>query len=97
MEARIKPKLLYPKKPSRGPQCHYIFLNAECSTTTSKIITKKKRRKEGEEERMEEGKILLLGIRGLKMKKTNMLSPSSKDHRKATANSHVMKFRTHKC
>ena len=58
---------------------------------------KKKRRKEGEEERMEEGKILLLGIRGLKMKKTNMLSPSSKDHRKATANSHVMKFRTHKC
>lgn len=57
---------------------------------------KKKRRKEGEEERMEEGKILL-GIRGLKMKKTNMLSPSSKDHRKATANSHVMKFRTHKC
>ena len=57
---------------------------------------KKKIRKEGEEERMEEGKILLLGIRGLKMKKTNMLSPSSKDHRKATANSHVMKFRTHK-
>lgn len=62
-----------------------------------KDYNKKKKRKEGEEERMEEGKILLLGIRGLKMKKTNMLSPSSKDHRKATANSHVMKFRTHKC
>ena len=31
---------------------------------------KRKRRKEGEEERREEGKILLLGFRGLKMKKT---------------------------
>lgn len=36
--------------------------------STSKIITKKK--KEGAKERREEGKILLLGIRDLKMKKT---------------------------
>lgn len=35
-----------------------------------KDYNKKKKKKAGEKERREEGKILLLGIRGLKMKKT---------------------------
>ena len=69
-----------------------------------KSITKKKKERKKKKEGRRRGKKggrknIITWYQGLENEENNenMLSPSSKDHRKATAHSHVMKFRTHKC
>lgn len=53
------PKSAHPKKPSREPQSHSMFLNVDSPTIySSNIITEEGR----------EGKILLPGIKVLKLK-----------------------------